>query len=205
MKTKHTRRRTAPVVGLTGGIGSGKSTVAAMLGARGAVVVDCDAIGRQVIEPEGRAYARVIERFGREIVRDDGHIDRAALAAIVFRDEVSLAELNAISHPAIDAEIAERIAAAPADAIVVLDMAVLVETKLGAGQYDKVVVVETPLEVRLARLATRGMSEHDARARIASQASDEQRRAVADHIVDNGGDLESLRREVAALWEALTR
>jgi dephospho-CoA kinase len=205
MKAKQTRRRTAPVVGLTGGIGSGKSTVASMLGALGAVVVDCDAIGRQVIEPNGRAYARVIERFGPQIVRDDGHIDRAALAAIVFRDEASLAALNAISHPAIDAEIAERIAAAPPDAVVVLDMAVLVETQLGAGQYDKVVVVETPLDARLVRLAQRGMSEADARARIASQASDEQRRAVADHLIDNGGDLESLRRAVAALWKALSR
>ena len=204
MKRKTARRRTAPVVGLTGGIGSGKSTVASMLGEHGAVVVDCDAIGRQVIEPDGRAYARVIERFGRDIVRDDGHIDRAALAAIVFRDEASLAALNAISHPAIDAEIAERIAAAPTDTIVVLDMAVLVETKLGAGQYDKVVVVETPLDVRLARLTTRGMTEADARARIASQASDEQRRAVADHIVDNGGDLAALRAEVSTLWRALT-
>lgn len=196
--------RTAPVVGLTGGIGSGKSTVAAMLGDLGAVIVDCDAIGRQVIEPHGRAYRRVLERFGRGIVRDDGHIDRAALAAIVFRDEGSLAALNAISHPAIDAEIAERIAAAPGDVIVVLDMAVLVETELGAGQYDTVVVVETPLDVRLARLAQRGMSEDDARARIASQASDEQRRAVADHIVDNRGDLDALRNEVAALWRALS-
>ena len=205
MNAKGARPRTAPVVGLTGGIGSGKSTVASMLAARGAVVVDCDAIGRQVIEPRGRAYERVIERFGREIVRDDGHIDRAALAAIVFRDEASLAALNAISHPAIDAEIAERIAAAPTDTIVVLDMAVLVETNLGAGQYDKVVVVEAPLAVRLARLKQRGMSEDDARARVASQASDEQRRAVADFIVDNGGDLDALRIEVGALWKALAR
>ena len=203
MNAKATRQRAAPVVGLTGGIGSGKSTAASMLAALGAVVVDCDAIGRQVIEPRGRAYARVVERFGREIVRDDGHIDRAALAAIVFGDERLLAALNAISHPAIDAEIAERIAAAPADVLVVLDMAVLVETNLGAGQYDTVVVVEAPLEVRLARLAQRGMSEADARARIASQASDEQRRAVADFIVDNSGDLDSLRVEVAALWKLL--
>jgi dephospho-CoA kinase len=197
--------RSAPVVGLTGGIGTGKSTVAAMLAELGAIVVDCDALGRQVIEPGGRAYARVIERFGSHIVRDDGHIDRAALAAIVFRDETELAALNAISHPAIDAEIADRIAAAPPDVIVVLDMAVLVESNLGAGQYDVVVVVEAPLEARLARLARRGMSEDDARARIDSQASDEQRRAVADHLVDNAGDLDALRRAVSALWKALNR
>ena len=107
--------RTARVVGLTGGIGSGKSTVAGMLGSLGALVVDCDGLGRQVIEPHGRAYARVVDRFGPDIVRDDGQIDRGALAAIVFRDETELAALNAISHPAIDAEIADRIADAPMD------------------------------------------------------------------------------------------
>jgi dephospho-CoA kinase len=138
-------------------------------------------------------------------VSDDGRIDRAALAAIVFNDEAELAALNAISHPAIDAEIADRITAAPRDAVVVLDMAVLVETNLGAGQYDLVVVVEAPLGVRLTRLAQRGMTEADARARIASQASDEQRRAVADHVVDNVGDLEALRRAVNALWSLLAR
>ena len=197
--------RTASVIGLTGGIGSGKSTVAAMLGALGAFVVDCDALGRQVIEPHGRAYARVVDRFGPGIVRDDGQIDRGALAAIVFRDENELAALNAISHPAIDAEIADRIADAAPDQIVVLDMAVLVETDLGAGQYDIVVVVEAPLDVRLARLAHRGMSADDARARIASQASDEQRREVADFVIDNAGSIDDLRDEVTTLWDALTR
>ena len=197
--------RTAAVVGLTGGIGSGKSTVAAMLGALGAFVVDCDGLGRLVIEPHGRAYARVVERFGRGIVRDDGQIDRAALAAIVFGDEGELAALNAISHPAIDAEIADRIADAPEDQMVVLDMAVLVETDLGAGQYDTVVVVEAPLDVRLTRLAQRGMTEDDARARIASQATDDQRREVADYVIDNGGNIDDLREEVATLWDALTR
>jgi dephospho-CoA kinase len=197
--------RTARVVGLTGGIGSGKSTVAAMLGSLGAFVIDCDGLGRQVIEPDGRAYDRVVERFGPDIVRDDGQIDRGALAAIVFRDETELAALNAISHPAIDAEIAERIADAPTDQMVVLDMAVLVETDLGAGQYDTVVVVEAPLTVRLARLAQRGMTEDDARARIASQASDEQRREVADFVIDNAGDIDDLRDEVTTLWDALTR
>ena len=197
--------RTARVVGLTGGIGSGKSTAAAMLGSLGAFVVDCDGLGRQVIESHGRAYARVVDRFGPDIVRDDGQIDRGALAAIVFRDESELAALNAISHPAIDAEIAERIADAPLDQMVVLDMAVLVETDLGAGQYDTVVVVEAPLTVRLARLAQRGMTEDDARARIASQASDEQRREVADFVIDNAGDIDDLRDEVTTLWDALTR
>jgi dephospho-CoA kinase len=179
--------------------------VAAVLAGLGAYVVDCDALGRHIIEPHGRAYQRVIQRFGPGIVRDDGHIDRPALAAIVFADEAELAALNAISHPAIDAEIAERIAAAPVDSVVVLDMAVLVETDLGAGQYDTVVVVEAPLDVRLARLAQRGMTEDDARARMAAQATDDQRRAVADYVIDNGGDLEWLREQVAALWQTLGR
>jgi dephospho-CoA kinase len=193
------------VVGLTGGIGTGKTTVAHLLAARGASVVDCDALGRLVIEPGGRAYPKVIARFGPQIVRDDRTIDRAAVAAIVFNNPDALADLNGISHPAIDAEIAERIAAArSANArIVVLDMAVLVETKLGQGQYDAVVVVEAPLEVRLIRLAHRGMIEADARARIASQASDTDRRAVADYVVDNGGDLAHLERQVDELWPKL--
>jgi dephospho-CoA kinase len=193
------------VIGLTGGIGSGKSTVATMLAGVGALVVDCDALGRQVIEPDGRAYARVVERFGRDIVRDNRQIDRGALAAIVFGDESELAALNAISHPAIDAEIAERIAAAPPDAVLVLDMAILVETNLGAGQYDMVAVVEAPLDVRLARLALRGMTERDARARMAAQANDEQRRAIADFVIDNSGDLDLLRDQVAAIWQTLGR
>jgi dephospho-CoA kinase len=198
-------RAAAMVIGLTGGIGTGKSTVAHMLGALGALVVDCDALGRQVIEPHGRAYARVVERFGRDILRDDGHIDRASLAAIVFRDETALAALNAISHPTIDAEIADHIASAPPGSTVVLDMAVLVESDLGAGQYDTVVVVEAPLDVRLERLALRGMTDDDARARIASQATDAQRREVADFVIDNAGDIDSLLHQVTGLWRTLGR
>lgn len=193
------------VVGLTGGIGTGKTTVANLLAARGAAIVDCDALGRLVIEPDQRAYAAVVARFGASIVRADRTIDRAALAAIVFNDPAALADLNGISHPAIDAEIAERIDAArrAGSRIVVLDMAVLVETQLGKGQYEVVLVVEAPLDVRLVRLAQRGMNEADARARIASQASDADRRAVADFVVDNGGDLAALERQIDQLWPKL--
>ena len=193
------------VVGLTGGIGTGKTTAARLLAEHGATVVDCDALGRLVIEPGGRAYAKVIARFGDDIVRDDSTIDRAKVAAIVFNDAAALAELKAISHPAIDAEIADRIAAArgAGETIVVLDMAVLAETSLGQGQYQAVVVVEAPLDVRLARLRTRGMTGDDARARIASQASDADRRKLADWIIDNGGDLDDLRVRVAELWPKL--
>jgi dephospho-CoA kinase len=190
------------VVGLTGGIGTGKTTAAGLLGDRGADVVDCDDLGRLVVEPGGRAYDGVVSRFGPGIVRPDGQLDRAVLASIVFNDPAALAELNGLTHPAIDAEIAQRIADARAP-VVVLDMAVLVETSLGAGQYEQVVVVEAPLALRLDRLEHRGLPRAEAQARIASQASDDQRRAVADHVLRNDGDLGHLDRQVEDLWPRL--
>lgn len=191
------------VIGLTGGIGVGKSTVAALLEERGATIVDCDALGRLVVEPDGRAYQAVIDRFGADIVQADGQLDRAALASIVFGDEAELAALNAITHPAIDHEIADRIAAASTD-IVVLDMAVLVETELGAGQYGEVLVVEAPIDDRLTRLRDdRGMTDEQAMARITSQADDEQRRAVADHIIVNDGSPAALAQQVDVFWQRI--
>ena len=195
------------IVGMTGGIGSGKSTVAALLAGRGAVIVDVDALGRVVIAPGGRAEAAVIAAFGGAIVDGDGHIDRAALARQVFGRPDELARLTAISHPAINAELAEVLDAQASDAIGVLDMAILVESTLGRGDpahsYSKVVVVEAPQELRVARAVARGMAEADVRARIASQATDEQRRAVADAIVVNDGDLATLEARVADLWRTL--
>lgn len=189
------------VVGLTGGIGVGKSTVAALLADRGATIVDCDGLGRVVVQPGGRAYQGVIDRFGTDIVQDDGQLDRAKLGSVVFSDTEALADLNSITHPAIDLEIADAIAAA-STAPVVLDMAVLVESDLGKGQYHEVLVVEAPLPVRLERLSsTRGMSEEDAMARISSQADDEQRRAVADYVIVNGGTEAELATEVDRFWE----
>lgn len=191
------------VVGLTGGIGVGKSTAAQILADLGAVIVDCDQLGREVAQQGGSAYPGMVARFGPGIVRPDGEIDRPALAAIVFNDADALADLNRITHPAIDAEIAQRVAAAPDGATVILDMAVLVESDLGKGQYTEVLVVEAPLEARLERLQQqRGMDPADARARIASQVSDEARRAVADHIVTNGGDVEALRAQLTGWWNA---
>ena len=195
----------ALVVGLTGGIGVGKTTVARLLESHGAVVVDVDGLGRAVVEPEGLAYAGVVERFGTGIVLPDRTVDRAALARVVFADPAALADLNAITHPAIDVELARAIAAAPAGSIVVLDMAVLVGTQLGRGQYDLVVVVEAPLDVRLARLATRGVERDEALRRIASQASDADRRAVGDLFVPNGADERTLAAAVDALWAELVR
>jgi dephospho-CoA kinase len=195
------------VVGLTGGIGSGKSTVAGLLAAHGAAVIDVDALGRSVIAPGGRAEAAVLAEFGPGVADADGHIDRAALAGAVFGDAVALARLTAISHPAINAELVDRIDALPADSIVVLDMAILVESHLGridpAHSYSRVVVVEAPEALRVERAVARGMREADVRARIASQATDAQRRAVADVVVANDTDLATLQERTDRLWEQI--
>jgi dephospho-CoA kinase len=194
------------LVGLTGGIGSGKSTVASGLAARGAAVVDADAISWEIMEPGGRAYDPVVERFGPGIVGPDGRIDRPALAAIVFNDAAALAELNALTHPAIGAVMAERMAAAAADAaIVVLDIPLLNIATRDRFQFSAIVVVDTPEDVAAARLVgQRGFTEDDARARIAAQISREERRSLADFVVDNSGDRDALEAEVDRLWDWLT-
>lgn len=181
--------------------------MASLFAERGATVIDVDLLGRLVLEPGGRAHGGVIEAFGTGILADDGvTIDRAKLAPIVFGDPADLARLEAISHPAINAELDERLVAAAAagDEWVVLDMAVLVESSLGqhlpsGHSYDTVVVVEAPESVRIERLVeTRGMSVDDATARMASQTSDAERRAVADVVVVNDGDLAALRNAIDA-------
>ena len=195
------------VVGLTGGIGSGKSTVAGLLGAHGAAVIDVDAVGREVIAPGGRAEAAVRREFGEGVADADGHIDRAALARAVFGNPAALARLTAISHPAINEELAARLDAVPANAIVVLDMAILVESTLGkladGRSYTRVVVVEAPTELRVERAVARGMKADDVRARIASQATDAQRREVADAVVTNDGDRDELAVRVDELWQQI--
>lgn len=196
-------RSTQCVVGLTGGTGVGKSTVAALLGAKGAVIVDCDQLGRDVVATGGSALPEIFERFGPTVAATDGGLDRAALANIVFNDDQALTDLNGITHPAIDDLISAAIEESRSEDMVVLDMAVLVETQLGAGQYNVVVVVEAETERRLERLAERGMGREDAKARIASQASDEERRAVADHVLINNGSLDELSSEVDQLWDQL--
>ncbi len=199
------------LVGLTGGIGAGKSTAAARFAARGAVVLDVDRIGREVAEVGGEAHAALVERFGPEIVVD-GALHRPTLASKVFGHPDALAALNAISHPAINVVLARLVREAPADAVVIFDQAVLVESPIlgrwgnGAEEgYGEVIVVEAPLEVRIERLvAQRGMQPEDARARIASQVSDEARRAVATWVIDNAGDTDALDREVERVWTALS-
>jgi dephospho-CoA kinase len=186
-------------IGLTGGIGSGKSTVSALLAARGAVVIDADRIAREVVEPGTPGLAAVVEAFGADVLRADGSLDRPALAAIVFGDAESRKRLDGIVHPLVRSRAAELAAAAPEDAVVVHDVPLLVETGQ-TGSYDVVLVVRADPEVRVQRLLQRGLPEDDARARIAAQASDEQRSAVADVVLDNDGSPDELADQVNRFW-----
>lgn len=188
-------------VGLTGGIGSGKSTVARRLVARGAVLVDSDAIAREVVAPGTDGLAEVVAAFGKGVLDASGALDRPALAAVVFGDPAARERLNAVVHPRVRARSAELIAAAPADAVVVQDVPLLVEGGM-APLFALVVVVHADAEERVRRLVElRGMPEADARARIAAQADDAARRAAADVWLDNSGDERDLEAAVDALWE----
>jgi dephospho-CoA kinase len=186
-------------IGLTGGIGSGKSTVAALLAERGAQVVDADRIARAVVEPGTPGLDAVVAEFGDGVLTAEGALDRPALAGVVFGDPAARARLDAVVHPLVRARAAELVAAAPPDAVVVQDVPLLVETGQ-AGAYDLVLVVEADPETRVARLVERGLSAEDARARIASQATDEQRRAVADVVLRNDGDRADLAAQVERFW-----
>ncbi len=192
------------VVGLTGGIGSGKSTVARLLAELGAVVVDGDRIARELVEPGEAALAEIAERFGPGIMRADGTLDRQGLADVVFPDPAQLAALDAIMLPRIAARSQALIDRARQDgvAVVVQDMPLLVEQGL-ADRFDVVLVVAAPLDLRLARLVERGVREVDARERIARQATDEQRASVADVVLDNSGDEDHLAAQVARTWADL--
>ncbi|MGD9957255.1 MAG: dephospho-CoA kinase [Candidatus Nanopelagicales bacterium] len=195
-------------IGLTGGIGAGKSAVSTRFAAHGAVVVDADTIAREVVEPGTPGLAAIAAEFGTGVLAADGSLDRAALAAIVFADPERRAALEAIVHPLVAQRSGQLIAAAPPQAVVVYDVPLLVEL-VARGQrttdeYDHVVVVEAPEDVRIERLVARGLPEWDAEARIASQATDEERRAVADHVIVNDGTLEELDAQVDALWSTLT-
>jgi dephospho-CoA kinase len=186
-------------IGLTGGIGSGKSTVSRLLAERGAVVIDSDVIAREVVEPGSPGLAAVVEAFGTAVLAADGSLDRPALATLVFGDPEARRRLDAIVHPLVRARAAELAAATPPDAVVVHDVPLLVETGQ-ADSYDLVLVVEADPETRVARLVGRGLGEPDARARIAAQASDDQRRAVADVVLDNRGTPEDLAAQVDRFW-----
>ena len=194
------------LVGLTGGIGAGKSTVAELLTRKGAVLVDADEVARVVVEPDQPAFAALVERFGPEVVGPDGRLDRAAVAKLAFADEQSHQDLEGITHPAINTEFTRRVLEAPPDAIVILDVPLLTESQQARERpYEAVIVVEAPPEVRLARLEERGVPRADAERRMAAQASDEERRAIATYVVDNAGDLAALQRQVDDLWADLER
>jgi dephospho-CoA kinase len=187
-------------VGLTGGIGSGKSSVASRLRALGAHVVDADAVAREVVEPGTEALRLIRDRFGNAMIREDGTLDRAGLAAVVFHDRDALRALEAITTPAITARVTALRREAPAGGVSVFDMPLLVERGLWVHEH-LTLVVDVDAETRVRRLvAQRGLPESDARARIAAQASDGERRAVADEIVDNSGTPEQLGHIVDALW-----
>jgi dephospho-CoA kinase len=188
------------LIGLTGGIGSGKSTVSARLAELGARVIDADAITRAVQQPGTEVFAAIVERFGPGVVAGDGTLDRPALAAVVFNDPEELKALNAIVHPAVGVAIAEQLAAAAeTDDVVVLDVPLLVES--GRDDMAALVVVDLDPEVAVARLVEhRGFTEGDARARISRQASREDRLAKADRVLDNRGTVEGLLAQVDALW-----
>lgn len=188
-------------VGLSGGIGSGKSTVAQRLSELGGVVIDADQLAREVVAPGSDGLAAIADRFGDAVLEEDGSLNRAALGAVVFADERARGDLEQLTHPRIATRTAELVAAAPADAVIVHDVPLLVEKHLGA-RYHLVVVVGADERTRLRRLMeSRGMTEDDVRARMAAQATDEQRRATADVWLDNGGSRDDLRRAVDELWK----
>ena len=192
------------LVGLTGGIGAGKSTVAKLLAEHGAIVIDADSIVRELQQPGTDVFGAIVDRFGTHVVAADGTLDRERLADIVFRNDDARSALNAIVHPAVYAVMSERIAAVKdADKVVVLDIPLLAEAG-GGGGMDAVVVVEADGEMRVARVVSeRGLDPEDVRARMATQASSEQREALADVVIRNNGTPEDLRAQVDDLWEQL--
>jgi len=190
-------------VGLTGGIASGKSTVSAMLAGLGAVVIDADRLAREVVEPGTPGLAAVVEAFGPEILTETGAMDRAAVGAIVFGDEERRRALEAIIHPLVRARSRELEEAAGPDAIVVHDIPLLVETGQ-ADAFDAVIVVDAPHETALGRMVDdRGWTPEQARARIAAQASREDRRAVATYLIENTGTIEDLRNKVTEVFDEM--
>jgi dephospho-CoA kinase len=192
-------------VGLTGGIGSGKSTVGALLAEHGALVIDSDALAREVVAAGSTGLAAVVDAFGPEVLTATGELDRAAMGRRVFADPAARTRLEAVIHPLVRRRAAEIEATAPTDAVVVHDIPLLVETRQ-AGDFDVVVVVDAPVEIQIDRLTReRGMTAEEARSRIDAQASREERLAVADHVVANDATRVQLSQAVDRLWTQLSR
>jgi dephospho-CoA kinase len=188
------------IIGLTGGIGAGKSAVAGHLAALGAVVIDADQLARDVVAPGTDGLAAVVDAFGPEVLDGSGALDRRALGGVVFHDPQARKRLEAIIHPRVRARTAEMIEAAPAGAVIVNDVPLLAEAGLASG-HQLVIVVEASPEIRLRRLVDeRGLAEDEARSRMAAQATDEQRRAVADVVIVNDGSMDELHRQIDKIW-----
>jgi dephospho-CoA kinase len=194
----------AYVVGLTGGIGSGKSTVLAMLSARGAIVIDADAIVHDEQRAGKPVFNEMVEAFGPGIVGADGELDRPKVASIVFNDAEQLKRLNSIVHPAVGKEVMRLLGSAGETDVVVIDIPLLTENTRAERGLREVIVVDVPTDTQVARAVARGgQSEEDVRARIASQASRDDRLALADHVIDNSGGMEALEAQVDLLWKEL--
>lgn len=195
-----------PVIGLTGGIASGKSTVASLFQAKGATVLDADVIARELVAPGASALEEIRKRFGDEVIAQDGWLDRSALGSIVFSDEQAREDLNEILHPRIFGKLREGIAQAGPEALVVVEAALLVESApwdSGELKLDALVVVDSGVEHQIARALGRGMSEDEARARVEAQVSSTERRAAADYVIDNSGTPADLEEQFEMLWRQL--
>jgi dephospho-CoA kinase len=190
-------------LGLSGGIGSGKSTVAKILTDLGAVVIDADVIAREVLEPGQIGYENTILTFGESVLSESGSIDRKKLAELVFQNPEQLAKLEAIIHPAVIDRVAQIRESLPDTSIVVYDTPLMFEKQL-QGQFDKVLIVSADIELRRSRLLERGLELNDINARMANQATDEQRESIADFVIENNGSLAQLQEQVAKVWQQIT-
>jgi len=189
-------------VGLTGGIGAGKSTVADLFSKRGAVIIRSDELARQVIEPETSGYEQVLSRFGKEIVNDKGSIDRAKLAQLVFNDDVALKDLENIIHPLVRERTNKLMSAQTPETIIVNEIPLLLEKKM-ESLFDFLVIVISNEKNRLERLYQKGLTEDQAKARIAKQVNDDARKAAADFLIVNDGNLDQLDTDVQKIWQTL--
>ena len=190
-------------LGLTGGIGSGKSTAARMFADLGATVIDADAIAKEVLEPGQLGYESIVNKFGEEILDSSGNIDRTILAAKVFQNSAKLKELEDVVHPEVASRVNEIRESLPAGSTVIYDTPLLVEKEL-QHQFDQVIVVLAPEQLRTQRLLDRGLAERDIAARMGNQATDDQRRMVANYVIDNSGTLEQLRAQVLNVWNQIS-
>ena len=190
-------------LGLTGGIGSGKSTAARMFADLGAIVIDADAIAKEVLEPGQVGYESVVNNFGEEILDSSGNIDRVILAGKVFGDTTKLKELEEIVHPAVANKVAQIRESLPAGSIIIYDTPLLIEKSL-QQHFDQVIVVLAPEALRTQRLLARGLAQNDISARMSNQATDEQRREIANYVIDNSSALVELREEVQKVWTQIS-